>query len=270
MLPIFNQSIPEGSVAFDQDAFDEAIRAHGVQFIHYRGMRSPGGLVDKYDSRRPEEDHVGGSNGFVYTKAGQFTGLMIGNSKNQKGTPQGLLDMANCQMTSPKTYDCGKLIYLAPFDRLYLAETSVLVVHWQLVEPHPTGTDKLRFQAIEVQDLIDSDGVRYTTSDYCVTHNGQIKWLTQKRPGMNPDTGKGKVYTVRYLYRPYWYIDRLVHEIRMTQQENPLTGERTTIRMPQTASLQREYVFENEEQDSQLPDSPRQAPVPEDGQFGPR
>ena len=261
---------PDPSVSFDQEAFDFAIRAHGVNFVHFRGMRSPGGLVDKYDSRRPNEDHLGSSNGFYYTKAGTFSGIMTGNGKSQDQTAQGLLDVARCQMTAPRFYDCGKPIFFAPFDRLYLSESSVLVVHWQLVEAHSTGYDRLRFPAEEVQDLVDADGRIYSLGDYEICHKGQIHWIGQNRPGSDPETGKGRVYSIRFLYRPYWYIERMVHEIRVAQQENPYTGERSIVRMPQAVSLQREFVFENEDQDTQAPQSLRKMPAPEDGQFGPR
>lgn len=269
--PVHVNQFPSGSVAFDIDAFQALIYAHGVQLVHYRAMRSPGGLIDKYDSRRPNEDHLGSSNGFLYTKGGNFTGLFMGNNKDSRNTEQGLLDSANAQMTSSLTYDCGKAIYLAPFDRIYLSEPSVLVTHWQLVEHHVTCQDRLRFPVAEVVDLVDSDGRSFGSDSYTL-QNGQIVWCPQKSPGIDPETGKGRIYAIRYLYRPYWYVERMIHEIRVAQQQNVLTGDRTTGRMPQQVSLQREYVFENEDKDENAPNpnSPRQVPSPEDGSFGQR
>jgi hypothetical protein len=65
--PIAQNQFNPGSVAFDLDAFDELIAAHGVELVHWRAMPNPAGLVDRFDSRRPGEDHVAASNGMVYT-----------------------------------------------------------------------------------------------------------------------------------------------------------------------------------------------------------
>ena len=259
------------SVTFDVEQFDAAIQDHGPRMLHYRAMRSPGGLVDKYDSRRPGEDHIGASNGMVYTKAGYFQCLFTSNNKDTK-TQESLLDSANAQITPTRFYECGKPVYLAPFDRLYLAEDSLLVTNWQLVEAHSSGRDRLKFQAVEVQDLIDANGFSYTSgSDFCV-EGGQIVWSGQRRPGVDPETGKGRIYSVRYLYRPYFYIVNLGHDIRFTQQEDVMTGVKTTVRLPQQAYIQREYVFENTDVDDQskIPNDPRQVQGPADGSFGAR
>ena len=266
---------PDGtSNAFDVYAFDEAIAAHGVLFVHYRGMRSPLGLVDKYDSRRPGGEGQGASNGMLYTKAGCFHGLFTGNSKALRALEGGRLDAATAQLTPTRFYrpetpgaPCEP-VYLQPMDRLYLAETSVLVTHQQLVEHHATGADRLKFPAEKVLDLVDSAGTRYGPEDFAVVE-GQVVWKA-RRPPVDPDTGRGAVYAVRYLYRPFWYVDRLMHETRVVQQENPVTGERVTVRMPQSAVIQREYVFQNETEDPAPDPGPRRAPVPADGGFGPR
>jgi hypothetical protein len=268
---VLTMDIPSGlSSAFDIDAFDDAIEAHGVRFVHYRGMRNPVGMIDKFDSRRPDADHSGASNGLIYTKAGCFSALFTGNSKTLRSMEGGYINAATAQLTPTRKYrNCEDFVYLAPMDRLYLEEETVLVSHQQLVDAHETGVDKLKFPAERVQDIVDATNTRYSSSDY-VLENGQIRWTTQNRPGTNPETGKGKVYAVRYLYRPFWYIDRLIHEVRVSQQENPITGETRAVRMPQSAVVQREYVYESEPQDPEAPESPRQQKSPRSGGFGPR
>jgi hypothetical protein len=266
--------IPNGvSNAFDVEAFDEAIRAHGVRFIHYRGMRNPVGLVDKYDSRRPDDDHSGASNGLIYTKAGCLTALFTGNSKDVRAMDGGQLNSANAQITPARHYDCTtNPVYLASMDRLYLEEESVLVTHQQLVEANDSNDDKLKFPAVEVLDLVDASNNRYQQGADFELRAGKIHWCTQRRPGITVESGVGKVYAVRYMYRPYWYIDRLMHEIRVAQSEHPITGTRTTTRMPQSALIQREYLFEVEKKDDLAPDSEpsRQVKSGRDGGFGPR
>lgn len=261
------------SVAFDTAAFDEQIRAHGVRFVHYRAMRDPVGLIDRYDARRPDDAHAGASNGMLYTQAGCLTALFTGNSKELKALEGGQLSAAYAQITPASTYEGGtERVYLAPLDRLFLEEAGVLVPHQQLVEAHETGDDRLRYPAARVLDLVDARGVRYTPdTDFCL-HDGRVVWKTAKRPGVNTETQRGVVYAVRYLYRPHWYVDQLMHEVRVAQVEDPVTGQRGLVQMPQAARIAREFVFQNEDKDPLAPDpgSPRQVMGPRDGGMGPR
>jgi hypothetical protein len=77
------------------------------------------------------------------------------------------------------------------------------------------------------------------------------------------------VCSVRYSYRPFWYVDRMIHEVRVAQVEDEY-GNRELTRMQQQAQLQREVWFEKEQRDAEAPPSPRQKPGPAEGSFGPR
>lgn len=262
---VFQQGL---AVGFDPAAFDEAIRSQGVQLVHYRAMRCPVGLVDRYDSRRPHEDHAGCSNAHVYTEAGIVTCLFTGVSDEKKRDDIGFIDGSTVQVTSPRFYDDStQVVQVAPFDRFYLKETSVTVPHYQLVEAHVTGRDKLSFPVVDVVDLMDASGRRYGPGDFTV-EDGKIVW--EGGPGFDALRNKGTIYAVRYNFRPYWYVSRLLHQVRVAQIDTLV--ERVVVRMPQHFVLTREIVFENEQKDDLAvdPASPRQVKGPLDGAFGPR
>lgn len=270
---VYTTDLPNNHVSFDVDAFDQAIRSQGVTFVHWRAMRCPVGMIDQYDSRRPHDDHSGCSNGFIYTVAGKITCLFTGNGTGSNPMEMGIMDGSTVSVTLPRFYDGGQdAVYIAPYDRLYLDEDRITVVNWQLFEAHASGRDKLNFPVAKVQDLLDSRNSRYQEGADFEVQGGQIVWTGSNRPGLDLETGKGRVCAIRYLYRPYWYVKQLVHEVRVSQAENPYTGERQIQRMPQAIVLQREYVFEKEDKDAQAPDpnSPRQVKSPLDGIFGPR
>jgi hypothetical protein len=148
---------PGLAVSFDPSAFDDAIRSQGVQLVHFRAMRCPVGLTDRYDQRRPHDDHSGCSNGFIYTEAGTITCLFTGVTEDQKQNDVGLLDGSTVQVTAPRFYDeTTDEVQITPFDRLYLLEDAVSVPHWQLVEAHATGRDKLSFPVVNVIDVMDA------------------------------------------------------------------------------------------------------------------
>jgi hypothetical protein len=271
--PVAQNHFQPGSVAFDLDAFDELVAAHGVELVHWRAMQNPAGMVDRFDSRRPGEDHVAASNGMVYTKAGCFVGAMLGNTKELRAATGGVLDSAVAQVTPSRFYDCPegeqpRRVRLMPKDRLYLKEDSVLVEAQQLGEVSATLVDRVRFPIVEVTDLMDADGLRFESGVDFEVRDGNIAWL---RPPVAPPDGKPKVYGVRYLYRPYWNVERLTHDIRVAQHLD-VNGGRVTEQAPQSCFVQRENVFRSEEQDPNAPNpsSPRQTAAAPDGGFGAR
>jgi hypothetical protein len=253
------------SVAFDLQAFIDAIDAHGLRFIHYRAMVNPIGLVDKDDTRRPDPDSPTASNGMIYTKAGCFKALLISNTKEAKASDAGLVDSSTAQFTPNVFYDCGKRVFLAPYDRLYLEEESVLVTRHEKLEHNPTNIDRPKFPPLEILDCIDAKGQVYLQNADFEINNGLIYWK-DRNPGFNTENNKGTIFAIRYLYRPHWYVQRLIHEIRVIQQMDAL-GERTTTQAPQSAIVQREFVFENEAPNSGTPNA---GVLPADGSLPPR
>jgi hypothetical protein len=265
---------PSQSVSFDPDAFNELLNFQGVRFVHYKALRCPVGMTDVDDNNRPHEDHAGCSNGFIYYKSGIVTASLMGNSNNQNSSDMGLIENSSIVATFPQFYDESETkISLAPFDRLFLneeeKENRILVPTWHLQLAHQSKVDKLYFPCENVEILVDSRGNEYKQDvDFCI-ENGCIKW-GDRWPGYQLDVGRGTLYTVRYQYRPYFYVSRLMHEIRVAQIDS--YDGRKLVRMPQQALLNREYTFSNESADSKAKDanSLRQTPSPEDGWGSPR
>ena len=261
------------AVSLDLEALDNLVLSQGVPLVHWRAMRCPIGMADQSDNRRVHADHSNCSNGYIYTRAGVAIGFFLSNAKSNKETAVGPLDAAGVRTTLTRFYqdeaNAGQPIYIAPFDRLYLEDSSIVVPTWETFEMDLTGKTKLHYPAVKVQDLVDSQGRFYQEGVHFTIEKGCLIW-GEDRPGMDPILNKGFICSVRYLYQPYWYAADLGHEIRVTQTEDELTGDRTVKRINQEIRLQREYFFENQEFSQEQPDNPRSIPVPKDGSFGPR
>lgn len=260
------------TISPDVEAFDSVIRANGIEVIHYVGVRCPIGLMDRYDTRQSHAEHDTCSNGFIYKKAGLVTIGFLNNSLKNQPMDIGSVDFGEATAIFPRVYDDNqeKLIYLSPYDRIFLNDSDAArVTNWQLVEANQTGTDRLLYPPVSVEYIIDANGEEYSNKDY-VIDGGTIKWTGQHRPGYNPTIGKGVIYSIRYNYIPYWYIKYIKNEIRVAKTEDYLSGERKTTRMPYQVVLQREISFENENNESDIPGSLRDAQKPRSGGFGPR
>lgn len=253
---------PDQAVSFDVNGFDDLVRNHGIRLVHFRAMRCPVGMTDRYDARRPHDDHSGCSNGFVYTRAGTITCSFLSNSKDTRLTDLGLLGDAVVQMTVPRFYDDNQDVEvdIATFDRLFLEEDGLTVPHWQLAEANPSGVDKLSYPIEKVIDIMDSTGRRYGVQDYIIVDH-KLKWVGAA-PGIDPETGKGRIFAIRYHYRPYWYVDRMIHQLRFCLVDNPVTGNRDMMRMPQAILAKREFLYENQDNDPRSADTDKSRQVP--------
>lgn len=281
--------IPPVDLSIDLPAFDRAIRSQGVRLVHYKAIRCPVGMTDIGDNRRPHPDHSGCSGGFLFHRAGTVTALFIGNSKHKTPTEVGFYDGSTAQVTFPTHYDDSEeSVIVAPFDRFYLEEEGIVVPMWQLFLHHESGQDRFKYPVIRVEHLVDSRGEKYQQDQDFVVEEGQIRWLGTRAPVSEIDLGpgagngfgtdRGSVCSIRYLYRPFWYCGQVLHEVRVAQIQDPITGTRTLRKMPQSVMLHREYVALNQQQDleqvsgSTPPDSDflRQVLGSMNGGFGPR
>ena len=252
------------AVSFSTESFDNLVGDHGLPFCHWRAMRCPVGLIDRFDIRRPHDDHSGCSNGFIYTLAGRLTCLYSGNGHHVNVQDLALLDDSTVTVTIPRTYDnTEEPVFVAKYDRFYLDDPEIVVPNWQLFESSALGRDRLQFPVVRVQDLIDSNNRHYSQGTDFELKEGQIVW-TGARPLFDAEAGKGSICAIRYLYRPYYIVERLLHEVRVARADAP-DGSNRVQRMPQQLSLQREYVYENEANDELAPTSARQVPGPRDG-----
>ena len=189
----------QSAVALNPVDFDNAISTQGVVLEHWRSMRCPIGMTDLHDGRRPEgHDHALCNNGFIYTLAGRVRALFTGNSDSLKITDVGTLDGSVVQATFNRHYEdapgcVGPELHVAVFDRFYLDDEKIVVPQWQTFESHISGRERLQYPAVAVQDLMDSDGRRYTEDvDFEVDDDGRVVWTGSERPGYDPGLQRGQ------------------------------------------------------------------------------
>lgn len=238
--------------SFDLDRMDAFAQSLGVQFFHYKAMPSPIGKKDRGDYRRSDGVDTITSNGMIYKCAGKFTATMTDNGRQQKRGDSGVLDASESMLVMPRFYDNepGKenvRIYVAPGDRIYVSDptTDVKVANYQEMDYEPNLDNEAMYAICVLEELVDSRNIEYIQGvDFCVTEVGNIRWISGgKNPGIDPDIGKGRIYSVRYLYKAYWYIVSIPKEVRVTNVT--ANGTRDPQRMPYHCMCVREYIYHN-------------------------
>lgn len=257
-----NRFSPQEQQSFDLRRLEVGLSAGlGSDFKHFRAMPSPIGKNDRGDYRRNDGVDTITSNGMIYRCAGTFTATMTDNSREQKRSSGGVIDPSESRLVLPRFYNKdggvanGDRIYLMPGDRLYFADPNAdtLVANAHEMDYQSDIDNEPMFPIVKLQEkLVDSLNIEYTENvDFCITKDGNIRWLAGgKNPGIDPNTGKGRIYSVRYLYKAYYYVVALPKEVRVT---NVTTGGvRAPERMPYHAVIVREYIFHNQNRGDKL------------------
>jgi len=271
-MPIQGEQIYQSLIAFDNN-----VRNSGIKMCHFTVIPCPVGRYSKTDTlNRPHDDHSGCQNGHIYTFAGQVTVLFTGNAKRPNYGEGETINGSTAQVTVPRFYDDQPElpVVVSPWDRFTFSEPPFQVVHWELIDSNETGTDRLKFPAVKVLQLIDSAGVSYDHGDYCIDGNGDIVWNSQKRPGYDQDSGRGRCYSIRYLYNPFYYCSGLGHEVRVLPAVGP-DGTRQMMQAPRQITLERENTFRQADNDTETQSTSKDAQIrqvraPSSGGFGPK
>lgn len=240
--------------SFDKDAFNALIRSQGIRVVHYRAIPDPSGMIDKGDTHAVQSQRSP-SDGYIYKEAGSMQVFFNSNGGSFDIQVEGLIKSDSAVITPPEKYeDSEDPVLLAPYDRFYLKDVEVRVVNQQFVEANFSGIDRLQYPATCVEHIIDADGIEYKENiNFEITSEGNIKWISQQRPGWNATFNKGKVYSIRYRYTPYFIVARNLHEIRISQITDPSTFERRVERMPYQVLVIREHVLHDVNRDPANP-----------------
>jgi hypothetical protein len=252
-VPAINPFSPFIQTSFDLERFDKFSTGLGVDFIHYKAIVSPIGVGDRGDYRREDGPDTITANGMVYFCAGKFTATMTDNSRNKGRSDGGEVDPSTSRLVMPRFYNKlavadGDRIYMNIGDRVYIADpdADVNVSNYQRMT-FAEGENIPMFPIVSLEaPILDSKNIQYIQGvDFNITPKGNICWIPGgKHPGFDPVTGKGRVYSIRYLYRAYYYVTSIPKEIRVTNITT--NGIRNPQRAPFYAMITREYVYHNQ------------------------
>jgi len=243
-------SFPINEVGVNLDSQDQFIKTHGVSFTHWIAIPSPIGLKDRGDYRRSGQYDTISSNGMIYKKAGCFVAAIVSNSKKKTQSSGGVFDYSVARLLVPRFYEeTGEEIALAPGDRVFITDKEVLVPNYQRMQYIPGSKDRAQFPIKSIQYLIDNENKEYKCGVHFKLSDGHIQWIDGKgNPGVNMETGKGNIYSIRYKYNAHWYITEIPNEVRVINNTNA-EGEVEVQRMQYSALIQREYVYYNQNND---------------------
>lgn len=249
---------PWEQVSSDNLAWNDFVSGLGMRMAHYIYAPYVVGATDTGSLRNYDEQSVAKKNdnliydnNGVYQYAGDVYVIWQGNSKNLTQLPTGYYPDSTATVTVNRHYiNTDTIIGLSEFDKLspiLSADENPLEyasVNWEQYKHNPAGIDRLMFKAVQIEFLMDANGIQYTQGVDYTLDQGNVKWLkTGTQPGINNLSGEGMIMSIRYRYLPTFYIKYAAHELRSHATIDPNTGEKKMKRLPMTAGIQIDWVF---------------------------
>lgn len=307
-IPAINPSAPYIQESFDLARMDAFVKSLGAEFYHWKATPSPIGLNDRGDYRRNAPDVMTSNGylySFGGKFTATMTGNQ--KEQKRPSNTGALIDSSTAHLVLPRFYDgkedqsvdataekcCDKMplqvgaigekccdnfglkqgvrIRLTPGDRLYHDPTiDDLVVNKELLNYSFDSANIPMFPIVKMDaPIVDSRGIYYKENVDFTICNGNILWTPgAPNPGIDPDTGTGRSYSIRYLYRAFYYVTNILREVRITEVTEGSV--RRPERMPMYVEIQREYIYHNINQGNELNKPPtkamenRQVPQPID------
>lgn len=229
--------------------FEQLLEQRGIRFLHRRATPCPN--LRTIDDRGHDPNCTFCQDGYVYYGEQEIVGVFYGNALDRLYEIQGEWEIGQAVITFPAEYASGEQADFNSFDQLVIPDFTMRL--WEMKEYQETadGLQRLRYPIVNTDYVAKVDKATNTLVeleegvDFEVV-GGNIRWLPGKEPGIiaDPDTQeeRGELITYSYFAYPVFIVQHLMHELRATQQYNPATGEKITIRLPQQVLVKKDFI----------------------------
>jgi len=256
---MYQMQMPLLETTLNPEVFERQINSQGVRMIHSRPVPCPM-VRDLYTS-----DHSSACNlcynGMIYYDTREFVGAFAGNNLQRIFGQNGTFDMDTAQIIIPVHDIKGEIMDIQYFDQVQIPDFSVRF--YQRIEHSQSGYDRAQFPVLSIDYVLDARGKRYLPGVDLIAEDGQIKWLSQNRPGYDAQLQRGVIYSINYYTKPVFTVMGVPHQLRMAQTKGD--GQNVEARFPQLCIVRKDFIpF-----DSTDKKGPADRPEPRDASFSP-
>lgn len=273
-------SDPFESVLINKEATNSFIEGAGIRFMQFMALPDPSYKVEENAPRDSFnqndyyrfEDNSGvflRENGYIYYPKKIITAIFMNNSKNLQYIPAGLYNSSEAMLSVNGLYEeDSESVKISEYDKLVPLELSknFYTVSWEQFKFSVNNVTKLQYPVDSVEILIDSNRREYKAGTDFKIEDGMLKWSGGSTPGLDPKTGRGMICSIRYMYKPNWYVKSVAHDIRVMPKFLVDGAYEISNRGP-LLTVVREAIFENKRNANEL-DSTSQEFDPDLGRKG--
>ena len=243
MMP---NNIPDPSMK--GDSFNELLSNRGIRFVHHVAVPCPNMGSVGANNHIPECPFCDNSQ-IIHLPGKEIWGVFTSNSLEKMFEVQGIWEIGTAVVTFPTAYGDGEQADFNTFDKLVCPDFQVRLNDIKQYEQTSNNRQKLRYPIISIQYMASvRNGQMYeyeNNVDYRIV-DGEIEWL--KRPFYNDLEEVGEVLSITYTANPVYTVLNLMHEMRVTQEYDIMSGNKVARRLPQQVLVKRDFLVDKDMQ----------------------
>ena len=226
-------------------SFDQLLQNRGIRFTHQVAVPCPNIKSLASNNHHPECSFCDNSQ-VLYLPGKDIWGVFTSNSLEKMFEVQGVWEIGTAVITFPTAYPDGTQADFNTMDHLYCPDFQVRFNDLNEYEPRADGLMKLRYPIIKIDNMVsmrNGNLFYYTNNIDYVLENGNIKWLPDKQPRYDDIDEVGEVLSISYVTNPVYAVMNIMHELRVTQEYDVMTGKKIARRLPQQVLVKRDFII---------------------------
>ena len=225
------------------DAFNQLLQNRGIRFIHSIAINCPNLNALNENAHNPECSFCDNSQ-IIHLPGKEIWGVFTNNSLEKMFEVQGVWEIGTAVITFPTEYNDALQADFNTYDKLVCPDFQIRLSDLKEYSPSSNNTLYLRYPVIKVQNITSvRNNALYTHIegvDYILNDSG-IKWLIP--PRYDTINEIGEVLSITYITNPVYTVLNVMHELRVTQEYDILTGMKIARRLPQQVLVKRDFLL---------------------------
>ncbi len=247
MMPMY---IPDPSIK--GISFDQLLKNRGIRFLHHIAAPCPNMKSINANNHDPNCIFCDDSQ-IIHLPPKEIWGVFTSNSLEKMYEIQGVWEIGTAVVTFPTEYPVGGQADFNTFDWLVCPDFEIRLSDIKEYDPDQNSGIELRYPIVKVESMISvRNGLLYNYVegiDYTIV-SGNIAWIAGKEPYFDLASQTGEVISILYTANPVYSVLNVMHELRVTQEYDIVTGQKIARRMPQQVLVKREFLVNPAEKES--------------------
>ena len=179
----------------------------------------------------------------------EIWGAFTSNSLEKMFEVQGVWEIGTAVITFPAEYGNGVQADFNTFDQLYCPDFEVRLNDLIEYKSSSSRITRLRYPIVNIDYMsavVNNSMKEYALgTDYEITADGDIHWLIE--PHYNSVDDIGEVISITYVANPVYTVQNVLHEMRVSQEYDMISGQKVARRLPQQVLVKRDFLMQTEE-----------------------
>ena len=224
------------------DAFNQLLQNRGIRFIHHVATPCPN-MKDLNSNNHDPNCPFCDNSQIIHLEGKEIWGTFTSNSLEKMFEVQGVWEIGTAVISFPTMYMDKEQADFNAFDKLICPDFQVRLN--DLIQYEPTNNDiqYLRYPIVKIQNMtsvVDDALYTYTVDVDFTIEDGGIKWIN--KPLYDDMIELGEVISVTYVANPVYAVLNVMHELRVTQEFDIMTGQKVAKRLPQQILVKRDFL----------------------------